>query len=108
MLQLNDLDLADALCFTPVCGPTAPLPSQTGYATEQLLCELFFDAVTQGGYPPRRRGTAIYDPWLRVTETRPPHLSSLDAGPCFVVTGRPARHEGEARWLRDGALELAA
>jgi hypothetical protein len=108
MFQTTDLDLADALWFTPVPGHTAPLPAQTGCATEQLLCELFFDAVTQGGYPPRRRGTAIYGPWLRVTETRPPHLSSLDAGPCFVVTGRTLRHEGEARWLREGALEIAA
>ena len=64
-------------------------------------------AATHPGYPPRQRRTAVYAPWLRVTETRPPHLSSLDAGPCFVVTGRALPHEGVARWMREGAFELS-
>lgn len=108
MIQTSDFDFADDLWLTPVPGHTAPLPAQTGCATEALLCELFLPAATHPGYPPRQRRTALYAPWLRVTETRPPHLSSLDAGPVFVVTGRTLPHEGQARWLRDGAFELAA
>lgn len=108
MFQINAFDPSADLWLTPVPGHMAPLPAQTTCASELLLCDLFFDAVTQPGYPPRRRHTAQYGPWLRVSETRPPHLSSLDAGPCFVVTSRASGHEGEARWLREGALELAA
>jgi hypothetical protein len=102
-------DATEALWLTPVPGHTAPLPAQTGCATEQLLCELFFEAVSFGGFPPRHRCTGHYGPWVRVAQSRPPHLSSLDAGPVFVDAGRARLgHEGEPRWLRNGALELAA
>ena len=107
MTHLTGFDFPGELWLTPVPGPTAALPAQTDCATEQLLCDLFFEALTFPGYPPRHRHAGLYDPWLRVAETRPPHLSSLDAGPCPVPGGGHAAFLGGARWLRAGAFELS-
>lgn len=106
MFDTADFALADEFTLTPVPSSTAALPTRLDAATEGLVVDLFFDAavLAQRGLPQLRRA-GIYSPWLRVGETRAPHLSSLDCGPCLVPPTGGLTVDGEPRWLRRGAFE---
>ncbi len=108
MFQTVDFDLDETSWLTPVANHLAPFPTQAASATEHVLVDLFLESVTHdsGGLKPRRAG--LDGAWLRLTEIRPPHLSSLDCGPCVVPSVARTPVDGEARWLRRGAFEERA